>query len=538
MKIFKMFLVPMIVLILASCASLISAPSHLEPVPDGQIQNAANERVLFIADNQEHMLLGKPLRSMSWLTENTVTSVAIRSPLANIGGLNLFRSELKFGASQDSTLTVHLGDASDISCPDELTKTFDTLDQNAPGQWFIAIGNHDGLLAGTYSNYQPQHNFENRSSIHVTPPIEGLKSVTRAWVNACISPENYADPERANILTKGDAIRLYTNRLKSRAGAVVTALPSEVIAFRNTTSEVTCSVEKISLPTEKFESISRICPRTQVSGKSTWVGPYASFIIQKIELGKTRLVLIDTSYYESPTLKNVGLKGSLSAAQRNRQEFLFGGVDRGAVISAGHHPFKDLPEKDQEWLAQHSTRYVSGHAHTSAELISHNFRGLSVSELNIGSALDYPPQIVLMDVGDDRSSFRVAGANIEETNWPAFLDVCESNRSDWRLDEKNYTEYTRDSYISNIIRSLEVASNAAPVRLSTKVPDGTSVADWSKLNHILNEIQNSSDPYWACQAYYASEATSYERGWFEKLGAFFSYRSPKGANAAGSRLAF
>ncbi|MEN8179140.1 MAG: metallophosphoesterase [Pseudomonadota bacterium] len=495
-------------------------------------------RVLFIADNQEHLLLGKPLRSMSWLTENTVTSVAIRSPLANVGGLNLFRSELEFGESQNASMTVHLGDASDISCPDELTRTFDTLDASAPGQWFMAMGNHDGLLAGTYSEHQPEYDFKNNSSIHTTPPSEALSSVTRAWVNACISPENHSNTNRANILTKGDAISMYNDRIKSRTGATVTKMPDEVLAFRNTTTEITCSVEKIILPNENYESISRICPRTQVHGKSTWIGPYASYIVQKIDIGETRLVLIDTSYYESPTVKNVGLKGSLSQAQRDRHQFLFGEQERTSVIVAGHHPFKDLPNEDQEWLARYSTRYISGHAHTSAVLISHNYAGLELSELNIGSALDYPPQVVLMDIGQHNKSFCVAGANTEETNWPGFLDACEKNRADWYLDKKIYTEYLQGNYVTNILRSLDVAAEAAPRELSTDIPDGTKISDWMALNSILNEIHDSSDAYWACQAYYASEATSNERGWFEKLASVLSYRNPKGASAVGSWLRF
>lgn len=63
-------------------------------------QNGAKRKILFIADNQEHMLTGRALKSMSPFNEKWVTSVALRSPLANIGGKLLMAEAVQFGRKQ------------------------------------------------------------------------------------------------------------------------------------------------------------------------------------------------------------------------------------------------------------------------------------------------------------------------------------------------------------------------------------------------------------------------------------------------------
>lgn len=115
-------------------------------------------------------------------------------------------------------MVLHLGDATDISCPDELDSVFNVLDKEAEGMWFFTPGNHDGLLAGNFANYQPDLDFDIKKSsaysdMYEGKPINGFnKKIERAWLNACLSPTNLGDPKRANVLTKGDAIQLYINR--------------------------------------------------------------------------------------------------------------------------------------------------------------------------------------------------------------------------------------------------------------------------------------------------------------------------------------
>ncbi len=84
-----------------------------------------DKKILLIADNQEHLLTGTPLRSMSPITGKWVTSVALRSPLANVGSRHLLGEILEFGRREGAGLVIHLGDTSDISCPNELASVFD-----------------------------------------------------------------------------------------------------------------------------------------------------------------------------------------------------------------------------------------------------------------------------------------------------------------------------------------------------------------------------------------------------------------------------
>jgi hypothetical protein len=45
--------------------------------------------MLIIADNQEHLLTGGPLKSFSSLTERLVPTVGLRWPLSNVGGRDI-----------------------------------------------------------------------------------------------------------------------------------------------------------------------------------------------------------------------------------------------------------------------------------------------------------------------------------------------------------------------------------------------------------------------------------------------------------------
>lgn len=516
-------------ILVASFASVSYAQIH--QVSDTE---PAGRTMLLIADNQEHNLTGVPLRSLSPLTERYVTSVAMRSPLANVGGRLLMQEFIRFGRQQGAEIVLHLGDLANISCPDEFDRTLSALDAEMPHAWFIVPGNHDGFLAGNFSGYQPSLCFDvgSHCSPYTEAPNEPMPA-ERGWLNACLSPANLRDRGRANILTKEDAIKRYMNWLRRRPHAVHSLLGTERVTIENTV--VTCDLEKIEIPSDQYSysAIARVCPRTRVGTGTTWVGPYASYMVQRLDFASTRFLLLDTSVYENPTLRNVALRGSLSAGrwqhpscsdQLQRAEQLFQAPRTQEIVNevaVGHHPLQDFNRRDRSWISQHTSRYISAHTHHSTTWLNHEIStrrvNRRVTELNIGSTLDYPPQAVVVKLNRSAFYFRVAGA---DTNWAEFKERCES-RENWRLTPQIYEDYRSGSYVSHLIRALRSAADApgAP-GLARNVPTGRVSSDWAELERLLNDIRAADGDaglFWACQAYYASEATQRERGHIDRI---------------------
>jgi hypothetical protein len=535
------------------------------PLPN---KSDRGRKLLIIADNQEHLLTGGPLRSMGRMSEKYVASFALRSPLANVGGLQLLKEVLRFGRREGVEMVLHLGDAADISCQDELSSVFSVLEAEAKGIWFMTPGNHDGLLAGNHGDFQPRIDFDISKWpwVYTMPPVQGPKGMVRSWLNACLSPTNLKDKTSgADILTKGDMVRLYWDELKERSQVAPEKLKPEEILFEiNGKKEyldrveisdtlVQCPVERMEIKSQGYAGIARICPRTRVSGKAgdkdgKWVGPYASFIVQKIDLKATTIILLDTSYYLNPTARNVALDGSITEYQMKLAEkFVLPVTHRNNLIFAGHHPFDDLPDDEQRWVAKYASRYMSAHVHRTANLIKHRVNGDEILELNVGSTLDFPPQAVIAGVTPTAMSFRVAGADVAKTGWPAFLEKCEKNRAEWMLNPEFYSHYTSDPYVKHLLESLREAESVRRASAvvgsgpELEIPAGTKPRDWLLLDLILQRIRNDTSKsgiFWACQAYYASEATQREIGWGDRVLNAFGLGAKAGCEATGSEFPF
>lgn len=495
------------------------------------------QKVLIISDNQEHLLTGVPLSANSSLSDTIFTSVARRSPLANVGGRLLFREALKFGISEGAGLVLHLGDASDISCPDELSAAFNAMEAEAKNIWFMAPGNHDGIQVGNYVKDQPTslgYKISRNPVFYTnTPPVEKFKDAEETWLNACLSPTNFKDARRADILTKEDVIQRYVALLKARPGA---GEPEKLeplrVPIKGVKVRVTCEVEKFKIKAQAYTytAIASICPRTPVTTPPTpdtpWVGPYASFMVQRLDVGKTRIIMLDTSDYENPQVRNVAFTGDLSEAQKKLADSLLeeDKFDRKNVIVIGHHPLKVFPRDQQEWIIERTGRYISGHTHSSASKINHSANGDKTVELNVGSTVDYPPQAIIANIGPGTMSFRVTGAN---TGRAGFLAPCkdEKNREKWMLSPTTlYTEYKRELYVKHLLDALKAAAvRIAPSDPALKIPAGDKPADWPLLEDALktiNAAEGDARIFWACQAYYAAEATKDEKSWWERVPKF------------------
>lgn len=517
------------------CASIINAQEPSRP-PDVW-------KMLIIADNQEHLLTGGPLRSFSPLTEKLVTTVGLRSPLANVGGRLLMREALKFGKDQGADFVLHLGDAVDISCVKEMKSVFKALDAELPGKlWFMTPGNHDGILAGNFAEYQDPVEFDRTKplALYDLPPLKSQMK-QRVWFNACQSPTSRktdASHEGADM-PRRRAIELYLNNLKKRPEAKQTSGTALNAIFEKDGREikVPCRIEEIEITPKKpsaidrYKAIARICdPQDVPTRKNIKVGQYASFIVQKIDLGETRIVLLDTSDFEDPTdtvklfIPIAASNGNLTDRQQLWAEPLFRSadgkaLDRRNVIVAGHHPFIQLSEDDRKWIAAKSSRYISAHVHTDTSLIPHK---RDVLELNVGSTVDYPPQAVIAVMNPGFMRVRVAGA---ETNWDrGFTRECRAEEGNWKLGAEFYRDYRSGLYMKHLLTALREAADMHDLRigrssLNLEVPTGTKVVDWKRLEDALKAINNStgkSRTFWACQAYYAAWETRKEKGFLNE----------------------
>jgi len=554
------------------------------------------QKLLIVADNQEHVVTGVQLFSMAFLSEVFISSTALRPPLAHVGGRLLFREALRFGKREGAGLVLHLGDATDISCRNELTSVFNVLDKEAPRDekgdpmWFMAPGNHDGMLAGNLAGKQPGFEYrigtDLKRNFYEKDTRKGLGHNEPSWVGACLSPPDLekalredpnaprdSDMLKKGILTRGDAITLYVKELEKRKGFLKykfrkgsslklpcredsskeDELGEETICIANT--PIVCKVQIIEIKSQGYTAISRICPPTRVEGKAgdkdgKWVGPFASYIVQRLEVRGTPIILLDTTDYYNPTPFPVPLTGGLTVEQQKHADYLLstssardssGLVDRDKVIFAGHHPIDDLPPEQQRWIVERTSRYMSAHVHRSTQLVGHNMgKGRRALELNVGSTLDYPAQAVIAKLTPNAMSFRVVGADKEKTKWPGFLDEC-YRRTEWRLPPGRYKGYSRGISAKRLVETLSAAAGRAPASQTFIIPAAEQLKDWKTLNKALENINESEgEPaiFWACQAFYASEATKGEKSLLEGAKELIGKDTKSGCDATGEWLPF
>jgi len=147
-----------------------------------------------------------------------------------------------------------------------------------------------------------------------------------------------------------------------------------------------------------------------------------------------------------------------------------------------------------------------------------------VSELNIGSTLDFPVQAVLAEIKDGTVSLEVVGA---ETGSAGPITQCLIKQPEWMFEEIFYKKYRRGLYVKHLLnalrRSAEMHDKVIPggTALTPQVPDGKQKGDWSRLQTVLdtiNGLTGDSRTFWACQAYYASLSTRNEKAVAEKKG--------------------
>ena len=402
----KQFLCVVLLVIICSCHPKLVKINENNSLPGEELA------VYFIGDNQFHLSDGMPTPTENWFSDK-LTDVAIRSPQKTIFGPLVFESFLK--SIDQRPLLVHMGDAADISCPQEMDRFFHTM-KSYSGPWVFIPGNHDGFYTGN-----SQHKSEN----------------TDPWDNACLGKR----------LDKSDVIIAYlSNRFKepiSRDSDCGEAL------IKGTWGEKGF----------KHDYVAKIYPNTDMANKS--------FIVQQIRFTKDgvpiRIILIDTAQYHCrpgyiagfalPINKIAGVTGEILADQWKVIEEMLAekSIEDEILYIAGHHPLK------KKWYSSHGLAccdtlklkkminkknvkgYLSAHTHKGGK------RTFSKDkyEWNIASFVDWPIGFSTLSVDKNNKDTYITEILYDREKTPPGIEgVCADVECDWKYPYNNFSAYT------------------------------------------------------------------------------------------------
>lgn len=313
--------------------------------------------VALVADNQEFYFGGQPFLFRSGFANNHFSVSAVRVPQQDAFGESLLGLAL---AQSRHTITLHLGDALDLSCAAEWRRFLLTMTRpdETPVDWFFTPGNHDGYFFGNF----------------VEP--------TSMWRKAC---------EGDRPITKAEIVDGYLDVLAARYGL---DLPGAVGGIRE--GEWTRPAG-VTFPLKRVAWL--------VDPERFW----RSYIVQEIDVtvpgrAPASIVLVDTSTYDRPPRitaterrlrRAAGEHGGLGDDQRAAvRAWLRDAHGQGAIVAAmGHHPFGVLDAASRRDLVaaiddHELATYVSAHTHRGKYFLNPGPQGLWI-EPNLGSILDH-----------------------------------------------------------------------------------------------------------------------------------------------------
>lgn len=368
-----------------------TSPARAEPVNvvrDDRPPPDFRAAVVVVSDAQVHNPFGDFVPVMQTLPSDWMTRVAVRPPELDLLSLDLLERLLADSASRYSAAPLlHLGDASDVSCTDELARFFETMNRSGR-PWAYAPGNHDGFFFGN------AHLREGAADA-----LSNLGLGLDAWSKGC---RNAGRP-----MDKAEVVRMYVANLRR-------------VAAR---ADFTCKTIAAALPEKPGADGSLAC----AAGESTpflaavaWHidarEPWHSWVAQKVQLGAPGArwsgVLWDTaSYTRPPAFATVGpayaagLVGEVPSDELDAVRRLIAGGG-GRTIVFGHHHYAALTDAAKKalfgWIkAGDVMMYMSGHTH-AGHWINHygveagdkeqarETESVRWTELNLGSTVDWP----------------------------------------------------------------------------------------------------------------------------------------------------
>ena len=375
-------------------------------------KSTVNQSVVFLGDPQIHNIYGFRLRQMSRIPD-FFSKFAIRPPELNILAPLLLENVIKKSEERhQSHFMVVVGDAINIGCSGEYATFLDALHRGNQGKLpvLMAHGNHDSYLLGTVNHYLPADDTSEWKPREMptsrVPTDESWWGTPRGihpthnsdWPGACFEPSVNGE-SRSSPMNKSRWLAKYIELLKD-SGAVV-ATRDSLLSLDD--QEITLlfsarpgsALKQLNFEAKGFWHRPKI---GEVPSASDLTKTYQSFIVQKVDYEKNRMVIIDTSVCEKTQggwrflFTNTGTNACIGEPQFEIiEQYVSRTPMNHKLVLVGHFPLGHLsPEDKKRLLKIANTRknwvYVSAHAHSQTTRVDWR-TGL---EINIGSTTDWP----------------------------------------------------------------------------------------------------------------------------------------------------
>ncbi len=303
----------------------------------------------------------------------------------------------------EGTPVVHLGDAVDLSCAQELrvfaAKMKTVNEGGAP--WFLVPGSHDGYLHGERDAARDEWNAVCGSSMDPANGAMNKADFVESYLRALVAERDKNGCPFPDLEALGRAISAGGLRDLHCAdqGPRATARSSKA-------GDLAIPDEGCFLPPEGPTSMLRA-----IAWRVDRAEPWRSFVVQSLRLTVSKLgreataILLDTSAYRGrPTGRSAfGVSAQATGDLVDEQIEIVHrfateqtATPRAIVLLFGHHPIESLTRgarrKASEIIDNYRVPlYVSAHTHAGSWR-SHDSDGTAWMELNVGSTTDFPSE--------------------------------------------------------------------------------------------------------------------------------------------------
>jgi len=363
----------------ALCCSATPEPKSIEGLlarPEKPVLPLSG-RVLLLGDTQTQTTFGRSFYERSSLADQVIGS-SMRSPIVDeFADAILLQACAGAGPSGP---VIHLGDAANTSCDDELEHAFEVMDRcrNA-SQWAFVPGNHEGFLMGNTDDL-----------------CDG-----REWKVAC---------DGSNPLTKAGVVERLQQRLLASGWA-----PEG--KWNDRVEEVFAGTPLCERGAKWWRGVGTggIVVEAASCTDSREDHRFMSFFAQLVRLPppvrpagatsppQTYAILLDTAQYETrPALLPIDTNaGTVGSVLDNQWRVVEAWLDQHAtepIVIIGHHRVQELVDASRQRLLKiagersNVVLYVSGHTHSEA-FYQHELpggTGAALVEMNVASLIDYP----------------------------------------------------------------------------------------------------------------------------------------------------
>lgn len=327
-------------------------------------------RVYVFADTQLHYLFGKRTFAQSPFADRFSFEVAVRPAALDDGSdllLDLFVTEHQ-RFFPDHTL-VFLGDASDLSCTQELDRFLSLLESDGIDSLLSVASNHDGFYVGNFTSTR-----DHDGELVVT-------DMPNDWTRACSEPDRFDD----HRLTKGRAV--------ARLAAALPPGPPWATSTAHLNAEG---------------------PQDYPNSYLYYVRPLGGGDPGAPPAWGVFLDTVDYRDFDLPASTGAGRNGAVSRQQlrfldRAMFEAKAASTRPASFLLFGHHPIDELEPHSRRRLIEfldvrpEIAGYISAHTHISMERSIALPGGRTVPEIVVGSTTDTPQaaRLLSLELGAD-----------------------------------------------------------------------------------------------------------------------------------------